>query len=374
MTRSLTCTKPTRATRWIPVAAGALLAGWLSAVPARAQTLPPLPPEYRWTFEVHGGGTFGSSSSGGTAALPPPGATFTPLAGGPPSREVPSWAFGDGAALFNEVARNLGVSQQIVPLDPLLTSRIMRQRPGAAFGGRLTRWVNPRIDLEFSVDFSFRHGELASVVAPSLEATRASYEAAFNAFFATAPGLFANPSTVVTTTFQDRAGFEAIGTGTVNIRLGHGTWQPYAAVGGGVIVGLGTFPSFTLKGDYQFEVNGFPVHQTDTVTVHQRMPPRPLLVLGGGLTRDLTPRLGLRADVRVYVAAGAPETSLESTGTSISNGRVGVVYPYPAPLALSLSSVSLAQSSLRSGVSATTFKGQGARVISTIAFGFFVKM
>jgi hypothetical protein len=57
----------------------------------------------------------------GRSQLPPQGQSFlTPENN--TSRQVPSWYFGDGAALANAVADKLGGIGHIVPLDSVLTA------------------------------------------------------------------------------------------------------------------------------------------------------------------------------------------------------------------------------------------------------------
>src|SRR6476646_4674631 len=56
-----------------------------------------------WQIEGHVGVIPGSSISNGTSSMPGPGPTFTTFQG-LTSRFVPSWYFGDGALLANQVA------------------------------------------------------------------------------------------------------------------------------------------------------------------------------------------------------------------------------------------------------------------------------
>lgn len=337
--------------------------------PVRAQGAP----RYNWQVEVHAGGAFGSASTDGTGSLPGPGVTFVPIAGAPESRAVTSWAFGDGAAFFNQVASAIGLSPRITPLDPVLTAAISRQRAGGNFGMRLTRVLTPRVSLEGSVDVNLRRGEFAADVGAGLEATRASYVEAFDALFASRPSTFANHQIVVTTTVSDRRGYEAIGTGALVIRFGGGALEPYLAIGGGVAGGLADFPSAALTADYQFTANGLPIHQRDRVIVRQKVGIGPVGLIGGGLRKDLTPRLGFRIDGRLHVGGGALTTRLEALPASISSGRVLVVFPQTAP-AISFSAFSEARSSLSGSTSQASFTSSGARAIGAITVGFFVRM
>src|SRR5262245_22821648 len=255
---------------------GALL---IQAAPARSQTAPP---ERRWAVEAHIGGAFGNNPTGGSGTLPPPGETFTPLAGGPPSRVVPSWMFGDGTALHNQVAANLGLATRITPLDSMLTSHMIQQQSGVTFGGRLTRWLSPRFDFEVSGEFNFRRSVFVDAVTPAIDATRASYISGFNGLFASAPAIFVNPVTTLTVSVHDHSGLEGMGTAALNVKFGAGAWQPFASFGGGFIVGLGDLPSLTVTGDYQFSTNNLGIHQTDTVKATERTSARFVGLVGGG--------------------------------------------------------------------------------------------
>lgn len=326
-----------------------------------------------YTIEVHAGGAFGSSPTTGSGSLPGPGLTFVPTLGVPSTRLVPSWAFGDGAVLFNEVASATGLVGRITPLDVVLTSQSSRQTSAGSIGGRLTRRLSPRLEVEASFDLSFRRVEFTSAVRPAVEATRASYQAAFTELFARAPSLFTSPSVSVTTTFSDHTGHEAIGSVALNLRLGTGAWAPYVTGGGGFVVGGGNLPSFTLTGDYQFAVNGFPLHETDAVTVSQILGIRPLALVGAGVSRDFTSAWGMRADLRLYVTAGAPATQLEAHSTSVKNGRVGVSFPATSSPSLSFSGISEASSSLGgSALMMTTFNA-GLRAIGIVDIGLFFR-
>src|SRR3954469_14569009 len=81
------------------------------AGPAAAQQDP------RWEIEAYGGIVAAPSSSGGSRTLPGAGPSIVTSAPIFPSREVPSWFFGDGASLLNGVNTDFGLAGRIVPLD-----------------------------------------------------------------------------------------------------------------------------------------------------------------------------------------------------------------------------------------------------------------
>src|SRR3954462_13584608 len=78
--------------------------------------------KHRWEVEFHGGGFFTlGSAPPGQAYLPPTGTPFLTV-NGTPSLFVPSYMFGDGTTLVNQVAGTGFVpgAGPITPLDPLL--------------------------------------------------------------------------------------------------------------------------------------------------------------------------------------------------------------------------------------------------------------
>src|SRR5687767_14797788 len=99
---------------------------------AAAQTISP---QVGWEIEGVGGLSIPRLPSGGEAALPPPGATITTTSVLFPSRSVPSWFFGDGAALLNGVNARFGATP-IVPLDAALGAVGLNTSTGPAFGVR----------------------------------------------------------------------------------------------------------------------------------------------------------------------------------------------------------------------------------------------
>lgn len=315
------------------------------AAPTAAQS----GPTYNWEVEVHVGGTFGSTPSAGTGSLAGPDG-------------LSSWAFGPGSAFFNQFGA-VG-SARIVPLDPVLTSAIMRQRPGGSLGMRLTRALGSRVSLEGSFTFGYRRGEVTATVRDALEATRASYAAALEALFAARPGNFADPRIAVTTAIADERGYEVIGVGALNIRIADGGLQPHVTLGIGVTTGLGDFPSFTLASDYEFLFNGIPTHQRDNVTVRGKVGIGPLGVVGGGLRKDLTSRIGVRADARLYVGGSAVTTRLTSASSSVSGPGTPTIPPFGAPFVPTITG----------SASVTSFKSGGSRAIGTVTVGFFVRM
>ena len=98
----------------------------------------------------------------GTGQLPPAGDVYVlPISGGvPPTRLIPSWWFGDGARLFNEVRNGLppvAAIPSIAPLDDTLQRGIVRRSSGLLFGVGMARAEPPRGVSSDALDDSQRH-------------------------------------------------------------------------------------------------------------------------------------------------------------------------------------------------------------------------
>lgn len=280
---------------------------WLVAASGMAQ-------ERRWEVEVYGGAA-GRAASSGSQTLPPAGAPLVTSSPIFPSREVPSWFFGDGATLLNGVIEDFGVASRIVPLDPLF---------GAAHGGwtgtagaRVHKRISPRTSAEVSVDWLGKAPASADL-ASTIEVSRTSFTSAFAGLLATGPF----SATAIGATASSDAGDrrEIAVTGAFNLDAGRlGPFAPYVTIGGGVLAGMGTDGSAELTGHYRFAVLGeVPFDESDHVTLGFERPASFVVVLGGGLRRDLSDAWGLRLDVRALVG---PDSSRVTVGTAATNVR-----------------------------------------------------
>ena len=328
-------------------AVGVLLLTLAVATPVLAQSRP----AYNWEVEVHAGSALGTTPSSG--------------AGGIPESAIPaSFAFGAGTAMFNQFVPVR--SALIVPFDSVLTTAILRQRAGPSLGMRLTRALNSRVSLEGSFTFGYRRGELTRVVPGALETTRSSYAAALQAVFANSPSTYGDPRVDITTVVADSRGYEVTGVGAFNVRLSDGGLQPFVTLGVGITAGLGDFPSFGLTGDSQFLFNGSPVRHRDRVTVHQHVGVGPLAIVGAGLRKDLTPRIGLRVDGRLYVGPSEFSTRVQASSSTASSQPLAIITPTPSGLTF--------VPVLAGSVAETAFRSSGTRKLGTITVGFFVRM
>jgi hypothetical protein len=88
--------------------------------------------------------------------------------------------------------------------------------------------------------------------------------------------------------------------------------RPFITAGAGVSASPAP-PTVTLTGRYSFiSMFGAPFSETDTVTVRYGFRPAAVAMIGGGLTRDLGARVGIRLDARVHVGQNRLRTMLEA--------------------------------------------------------------
>jgi hypothetical protein len=309
---------------WL-VAGHVAAAFWLGTGVAAGQSTVPT---HMWEIELHGGRMLAAAPVDGTGALPGPGPTittpFTIPGGLSEGRIVSSWSFGDGASLLNQAA-SFRPDGHIMPLDPVVESPFVRRESGGDLGLRVGRALTGRLAAEFSFDYSLGTLVLTSASATGIEATRASFVAAWNALL-TGPSRGTQAVSSVTA-ISDHRGRQIITAGTVLINvMPPARLTPYLALGAGVISNRGTPPNAVLVGDYTFSLvqpPGIPApvslprfHETDTVTVRSSVDNAVTWIFGGGLKYALTERWGVRIDVRDHVNANTISTLVDATPVS----------------------------------------------------------
>jgi hypothetical protein len=274
-----------------------LVDGCLSVAAAQERT---------WEIEFYGGAVAGRTASDGTRTLPPPGAaivTSNPLF---PSREAPSWFFGDGAILVNDVNEEFGGASRIATLDPLFASA-KGGRTGAV-GARLRRSLSPVTSLEFSVDFLGSAPLAPADLASAVESARGSFDETFTELLQSGPfsSLVVDAASGLTGETSRR---ELAITAGFNSDLGSlGPLTPYLTFGGGIMTGTGTLPAAELSGHYRFSVLGqVPIDETDRVRIDFERPLTFTAVAGGGVRHDLSERWTFRVDARVFIGPDPTE-------------------------------------------------------------------
>jgi hypothetical protein len=322
-----------------------------------------------WEVEAHGGVLTSSNPSSGTASLPPIGPDI-PL-GGPGSitRRVPSWYFGDGAAILNQII-GLRSSSRIVPLDPVLGSPLVERGSAGSFGFRVARTLSSRFGLELAFDSAEDPLTLRSASKQLVSSSAASFTPVWNALL-TAPSAAAQVVTSAAT-FDDKRGRQLITTGSLLVNLlSSSTFVPYLAVGAGSIVAHGGAPSVTLVGNYSFVFPSFIVSpgipqghfdETDRVTIQAVTGSSLTWVVGGGVKYALGDRWGVRADLRDYVNRDALRTVVTTAPSSMPSASSGTLifsFSQTAPFIV-FSSSPLSLSTLSAPLTdVQTFKGHG---------------
>jgi hypothetical protein len=306
----------------------AVVVAWVAAAPARAQSSDD---GRRWEIEGYGGLFVPTGgSAGGAPVLPLPGppiATSSPIF---PSRRVPSWFFGDGATLLNQVNGQFGVDALIDPLDGALGGSALATGSGLAAGARVRRALNDRFAVEASFDFFPSASDLSDDLVAAAETTRASYAPAFQGLLATGP--FTDIDVSASST-RGGSALEIAATGALVWQLGAGGgFDPYLTFGGGVISGAGDGASLTLEGHYAFRVlSEVPIDETDRLTV--RVTSRTVLagLVGAGLRREMSERWGIRIDGRVLIGPRTTQVLLDTDPTIAQGTPPDYVESFTAP-------------------------------------------
>src|SRR5262245_53637547 len=189
-----------------------------------------------WQIDGHIG-VMPSPTTSGTSALPP---SLGPTPQGF-SRIVPSWYFGDGALLANEVAQAIVTAPppKMTPLDPVLTNASAAWQRGADLGFRVGHSASRYALVEFALDRDQAHMALANDAVAAIEATRASFEGYFSSILARNTNA-TNISTNSTATVVNNTGHQILTTGDVAVNVGtFAGFTPYFTVGAGLLLPLG---------------------------------------------------------------------------------------------------------------------------------------
>jgi hypothetical protein len=379
---------------------GLCLMALVAAVsPAAAQTAG----AGKWEIEFHGGGMLPTNLTAGTVSLPGPGQVFSTAAIYPPpapqvlvvasSRRESSWYFGDGAVLFNQAAAALAPGAmtasfpgRITTLDPVLGRSLGERRRGGTIGARVTRVLTPRLAAELSVDYGLARLQITQANIDAVEATRASFIAAFDGLITSNPGrVLKSLSSTATLDTGNARQFFTSGALIINLRTA-GEVIPYATVGASLMSTMGQMPSVTLKGNYQFlNPSGAQFNETDNVTVRDAGDNRMVAgILGGGVKYHVSPRWGIRLDARVSLSKNAATTVLDATpnvalgllpaGRIVLNADPTIVFTNNSTDPVTGLGVTAVAASTLTGPAITgvrTFSGSGVSSHATITAGIF---
>jgi hypothetical protein len=170
--------------------------------------------------------------------------------------------------------------------------------------------------------------------------------------------------------------------GALNVNLlTHRMLTPYVSIGAGIVSTYGVLPHATIAGTYRFPAPNIDprqgidaVVQTDTVTIRYEDEAAPLFTLGGGFKLDLTPRSGIRGDVRFDISPNNGRMTVDAAPSETSG--TGVSFAYLGPTSsMVFSSSEMHQGSL-SGPPITafeTFRASGTEVQTSVTLGYFVR-
>ena len=305
---------------------------WTCAASYAQMTSAPRPAsETRWEVDGHFGVSLGRLSTGGARVLPAPGApipTSSPIF---PSWRVPSWFVGDGAAFLNNVAAEFGVASRITPLDAALGPRSLGDAGAAEVGVRLRRRLSARYSVESGVDVTATRLGFPDSLVEAVDATRATFQTTMAALLATGP--FSAPTVSTSATVAAGSGREIALTGSL-VR-DYAPWAgflPFTTIGAGVILQAGRSPSLAVDGRYRFTIAGsVPIDETDRVTLEYSRRPSVVVVVGGGVRRDVSPRVGVRLDARMLLGPGATHLALDARPVVATGAPAGFVESFTYP-------------------------------------------
>lgn len=335
--------------------------------------------ERRWQLEVIGGLAFFELPTSGEAALPPPGPALTTSSPTTPSRRVPTWFLGDGASLVNGVNTEFGVASLLAPLDDALGRVGLSGTNAPAMGLRLRRTVTPRWSLDVSAELWTGSTEIDPALLEAVELTRASFASAFTGLFTTGP--FTATSVNATATVDDRTSRELAVIAAMRYELLSGALAPYITFGGGVISRIGDLPSVTLSGSYSFRVQTLQTltpafAESDVLTMRFDQAAGPLGMVGAGVRRDLSTRVGFSLDGRVFFSKDSLSLRLDSRPSVTTTTPGEVIQAGAAPSVQFSTNSSTGRDSSLSGTPLNGFKAFSASGLQTrysITAGVFVR-
>lgn len=326
----------------------------------------------RWTIHFHGGASMGAGGSSGTATLPAPSAPLAPIPGASPTRPVPSWFFGDGVTLMNQVNAQVRPSQTVTGIDRLLTESALSSGFQPAFGMRITRTLTRRISLEGAVSLQTGGDALDDDVRGLVDAGLAS----FRAFWQPPPG-FGGAASVVETNadYDDDAGRQLTSTAALRVHLAGSQGRSlYAIGGGGVRSTYGHRAAVRLEGTYNVRLSTITQFaERDNVTLSFDIDRHvPVALLGVGWEQPLSPRAGFSIELRSHLGGSDVSTRVSTAPERNINGNTVLVLGLTP--AIFLSNIGLVDSSLSTELEGfRTFTATGVSAQTSITAGVFFR-
>jgi hypothetical protein len=311
----------------------------------------------------------------GTATLPPAGPPL--ITSGPtnPSRRVPTWFLGDGALLLNGVNAEFGVASRIAPLDAAIATLGLSGTNAPAFGVRVRRVVSDRLTLELSADMMPGSRELSPELLDAVEAARASFVSAFSGLLASGP--FINPSVNAAAAVTNGSSRDLATTLAAQWMFKAGSLQPYVSLGGGLVHNAGDLPVITLTGNYRFNIQGtVPINETDVLRLRYDQGTALVGLVGAGVRRALSDRLGFSLDARLLLGQQTLTLRLDSTPTVAPGTPEGFVESFSTPAIQFSNSKNTGRESSLSGEPLNGFKAFSTNGLQTryiVSAGLFLK-
>jgi hypothetical protein len=355
-----------------------------AAVPASAQVVSDPPRAAapaqdsvprRWEVDLHGGLSHALIPTGGRSALPLPGPPIPTSSPTFSTRAVPSWFFGDGAAILNDVNALFGVPERVTPLDAALAALGLEYGTRATLGVRLRHDVTSRYAAELSVDLLTGSADLDGALLAAIPASRDSFAAAMNALLDGGP--FSDR--IVETDSAAHAGSnrELAITAAAQRRFTRAAGLvPYVTFGAGMLTGTGDLPSVTLTAHYRFTIlDEVPIEETDRVTIRYSTGTAFVGVLGGGVRRPMGAGWGLQADGRVLIGPQRTRLLLDAQPEHVRGTPADSIETATNPSMQFSNDPSIGRASTLSGSldGFEAFKGSGVQTRVLMTFGVFLQ-
>jgi hypothetical protein len=357
-----------------------------AVVPASAQVVSDPPPRAaasttqdpaakRWELDLHGGLSHAVIPTGGRSALPQPGPPIPTSSPTFSTRAVPSWFFGDGAAILNDVNALFGLPERVMPLDAALESLGLEYRTRATAGARVRRDVTSRYAVELSVDLLAGSADLDDALLAAVPATRDSFAAAWAALLDGGP--FTDRIIETDSATHTGSNRELAITAAAQRRFTTAAgFVPYVTFGGGILTGTGDLPSLTLTANYRFTIlDEVPIDETDSVTIRYTTGTAFVGVLGGGVRRSMGAGWGLQADGRVLIGPQRTRLLLDAQPEVVVGTPADSIETVTNPSIQFSNDPSIGRTSTLSGSldGFEAFKGSGVQTRVLITFGVFLQ-
>jgi hypothetical protein len=298
--------------------------------------------------------------------------------------------FGDGALLINQAAASfigIPVPDRVTPLDSMLRSTSLTRSQGAGIGARVSHRLAPRIRAELEFEATPTSLSFTQASVDQMEATAASFVTVWNEIFASRPGIMINRGVTATVVPTDPGRVWQMSlTGGISYRVWGNRRVAVSATGaGGIIRRPVALPEATLTGTYQFTHVGTipflglvtltPMAEQDLIRVHfARRSIVPVVAAGGTVKYFVTPRSGLRADVRIYASTTSMDTLVDAAPVSAPGTPLLLLAPFGTNPDLAFTNQAPSPGSL--SVPLTNFKtftASGPDVQASVTVGYFFR-